>query len=142
MDTHLKTKLKGSEADFMNYLIHYNVLYQKEGIQDYSDEIKESIETYRKDTDTIRSFLNVALTKSTSPDAKILTKQLLEYHNKWAGIDMTPQAFVKRLKANDVQIKQLRIDRVQGMCVTGYIFKPGFVDTINGNQCDSDDDGD
>ena len=139
MDTHLKTKLKGSEADFMNYLIHYNVLYQKEGIEDYSDEIKESIETYRKETDTIRSFLNVALTKSTSPDAKIFTTQLLEYHNMWAGTDMTTQAFVKRLKANNIQPKKVRINRVQGAGIVDYVFKPGFVDMITGNACDSDD---
>jgi hypothetical protein len=142
MDTHLKQSLHGTGSDFINYLIHYNALYRKEGIEDYSDEIKESIETYRKETDTIRSFLNIALNKSTSPDAKIFTTQLLEYHNTWSGIDMNPKEFVKRLKANDITPSKIRVNRIQGAGISGYVFKPGFVDTINGNQCDSDDDGD
>ena len=57
----------------------------------------------------------------------------------WAGTDMTTQAFVKRLKANNIQPKKVRINRVQGAGIVDYVFKPGFVDMITGNACDSDD---
>jgi phage/plasmid-associated DNA primase len=64
VDQNLKTKLTGIENAFMHYLLHWYGVYLSEGLDDLSSEIKDSIKCYRKETDSVKTFIEEALIKT------------------------------------------------------------------------------
>ena len=83
MDINLNTKLAGIENVFMHYIIHWYTIYLVEGIEDQSEDIKDSIASYRKDVDSVKTCISEARIKSDVNKDEIATHQLLYYHNGW-----------------------------------------------------------
>ncbi len=135
IDIDLKTKLKGIENDFINYLIRWYVVYKEEGLSDLSMEIKDSIKEYRKDVDSVKTFIEEALVKTGNDRDKLATTKLLFYHNGWSKQKLTKQQFAKRFKTNDIEVKKLRIDGVLSMAISGYKFNSEFIKTIEEEGC-------
>ena len=57
-------------------------------------------------------------------------------YNSWAKQRLTKQAFLKRIKSNEIVLKQMRIEGVQAMCISEYRWNEHFEKEI---QRDSDD---
>ena len=132
IDQNLKNKLKGKENVFMNYLINWYSVYKAEGLKDQSKEIKGAVKEYRKEVDSVKTFLEDALKKTDHETDKISTIKLLEHHNLWAKTRLSPNKFGKRLKANDIGTIRAQVDGSKVMAIVGYIFNKEF---ISSNEC-------
>jgi len=76
VDQNLKTKLTGIENAFMHYLLHWYGVYLSEGLDDLSSEIKDSIKCYRKETDSVKTFIEEALIKTEDDNDRIRSTDL------------------------------------------------------------------
>ena len=101
-----------------------------------SSEIKDSIKCYRKETDSVKTFIEEALIKTEDDNDRITSTDLFVHHNSWAKQRLTKQAFAKRIKSNEIEILKRRIEGGQGMCICGYKWNDDFKKEI---QRDSDD---
>ena len=116
----------------MHYMLHCYGVYLSEGLDDLSCEIKDSIKSYRKETDSVKTFIEEGLVKSGDDNDRIKSTELLMFHNGWAKQRLTKQAFAKRIKSNEINLKQMRIDdgtgtgEVQAMCICGYKWNVDF----------------
>jgi P4 family phage/plasmid primase-like protien len=133
IDQNLKSKLKGIENDFINYLIQWYGIYVDEGLEDYSPEIKASIDEFRKETDSVKAFIQDALVKTGNEIDKVSTVKMLQYHNNYSKQKLRQQTFGKRLKANDLDIVKSYIDGVQVSALIGYKYNETFLSSI-GNE--------
>jgi hypothetical protein len=121
----------------MHYLLHWYGVYLSEGLDDLSSEIKDSIKSYRKETDSVKTFIEEALIKTDDDNDRILSTDLFVHHNSWAKQRITKQAFGKRIKSNEIEIQKRRIDGGgQGNCICGYKWNEDFKKEI---QRDSND---
>jgi hypothetical protein len=121
----------------MHYLLHWYGVYLSEGLDDLSSEIKDSIKCYRKETDSVKTFIEDALIKTDDDNDRISSTELFVHHNSWAKQRITKQAFAKRIKSNEIEIQKRRIEgEGQGMCICGYRWNDDFKKEI---QRDSDD---
>jgi len=136
VDQNLKTKLTGIEHAFMHYLLHWYGAYLSEGLDDLSSEIRDSIKCYRKETDSVKTFIEEALIKTEDDNDRITSTDLFVHHNSWAKQRVTKQAFAKRIKSNEIVLRQMRIEGVQAMCISGYKWNDDFKKEI---QRDSND---
>jgi P4 family phage/plasmid primase-like protien len=136
VDQNLETKLTGNENAFMHYLLHWYGVYLSEGLDDLSPEITDSIKSYRKETDSVKTFIEEALIKTEDENDRIASSELFMHHNSWAKQRLTKQAFSKRIKSNEIDLRQMRIEGVQAMCISGYKWNDDFKKEI---QRDSND---
>ena len=113
----------------MNYLLNWYKVYKTEGLKDQSADIKGAVKEYRKEVDSVKTFLEDALEKTDLETDKISTVKLLEYHNRWAKTRLSSQKFGKRLKSNDIETTQSRVDGSKVMAIVGYIFNEDFINT-------------
>jgi putative DNA primase/helicase len=78
IDQNLKNKLKGKENVFMNFLLNWYNVYKTEGLKDQSAEIKGAVKEYRKEVDSVKTFLEDALLKTDLESDKFLQLKCLK----------------------------------------------------------------
>jgi P4 family phage/plasmid primase-like protien len=131
IDMTLKNKLKGKENVFINFLINWFNIYKIEGLKDQSDDIKGAVKEYRKEVDSVKSFIEFALEKTLADTDRISTAQLLDEHNQWAKTRLTPKKFTTRLKTNDIETSRRTVDSQKVMAIVGFKYKTGFFETTS-----------
>ena len=134
IDQNLKTKLNGIENDFMHYILRWYSIYLEEGLDDYSPEILDSIKNYRKETDSVKTFIEEALIKTGDDNDRVSSSELFIHHNNWAKQRLSKQNFVKRLKANEIDVRKLRFDGTQMMAISGFKWESDFKTELK-NEC-------
>jgi phage/plasmid-associated DNA primase len=130
VDQNLKSKLTGIENEFINYLFDWYKICLEEGIEDLSEDIEDSIKEYRKDVDSVKTFIEEALVKPDNDKDKILTTSLLNYHNLWSVAKLKKNTFAKRMTANEIIIVKSRTENGQGMAISGYKFNTDFIESM------------
>ena len=113
----LKEKLKECKYDFMHFLIKYYKLYKEEGLQDLPGSIKQSIKSYRKEIDSVKTFCDESLIKTNNTKDCVLVTELFTYHNIWSENKLNMKEFGKRIKLAGFDIGRPRVNGVQGTAV-------------------------
>jgi len=104
----------------MHYLLHWYAVYLSEGLDDLSSEIRDSVKTYRRGTDSDKTFIEEALIRTEDGNDRVASSELFVHHNSWTKQRLTKQAFSKRMKSNEIEIKAMRIEGVQAMGICGH----------------------
>lgn len=131
IDLDLGDKIKTKKNDFIHFLIKYYKIYKKEGLIDIPPDIKTSINSYRKDIDSVKTFCEEALEPTKHDMDRITTNELLMYHNKWCENRLTPQKFHKRICAVGYTTDRCMIDGRKSVCIRGYKWNKEFVYDLN-----------
>lgn len=130
IDQELKGKLKSMENVFMNFLLKWYQVYETEGLEDQSLEIKASVVEYRKEVDSVKTFIEEGLEKTNKSSDRISTNELRTYHNDFAKNKLNANSFGKRLKANGLEVLRLEIDGKKVSCISYYKYKEGFKEDL------------
>jgi putative DNA primase/helicase len=128
-DFNLKNKLKNINMDFFHFLVKYYKLYKSEGLA-ITKEIDSSINEYRKDIDSVKTFIDEAIVKTTNDKDRISTTDLLYHHNTWSSNKTDRERFAKRLKCMGYELKQKKIDGKKVMCISFVKWNNDFKNEI------------
>jgi P4 family phage/plasmid primase-like protien len=128
IDLELGQKIKSRKNDFMHFLIKYYKIYKSEGLLDLPFDIKSSINSYRKDIDSVKTFCEEALQSTNNDKDKISVTELLCFHNNWTENGLSPQKFNKRLNAVGYTTEKCRLNGTPISCIKGYKWNHDFVD--------------
>jgi P4 family phage/plasmid primase-like protien len=138
MDVELKTKLNAcSGSDMFHVFYKLYKMYMKEGLTNVPKTIQDDINSYRKKTDTVKTFLDEALEETDEPKSNIGTQDLLEQHNHHMEVVLTIKEFAKRLEINDIVTKRVFVDGKRVTGFSGYKFRESF---LNDNKEEQDTD--
>ncbi len=134
-DYNLKNKLRNINNDFFHFLLKYYRLYKSEGLSE-SPAIKNSINKYKKEIDSVKTFMEEAIIKTDSSKDRIKTTDLLFHHNGWSSHKSDRERFSKRIISLGYKPQRLTVDGLKSMCITNAKWNEGFK---SDNQCLIDD---
>ncbi len=124
-DYNLKNKLRNINNDFFHFLLKYYRIYKTEGLSE-SPAIKNSINKYKKEIDSVKTFMEEALIKTDSSKDRIKTTQLLFYHNGWSSHKSDRERFSKRITTLGFKTERLMVEGTKSMCIKNYKWNEGF----------------
>ena len=128
IDLELGQKIKSRKSDFMHFLIKYYNIYKAEGLFNLPSDIKSSINSYRKDIDSVKTFCEEAIQPTYNDKDRISVTELLLYHNNWSETGLSPQKFNKRLNAVGYITEKCKLNGTPISCIKGYKWNHDFVD--------------
>ena len=137
IDINLKDKLEEINMDFFHFLVKYYKLYKSEGLKEPKD-IVNSINEYKKDIDSVKTFMEEAVIATNNDKDRISSAELLYAHNSWSMNKLDKGRFAKRLTCIGFQVKQKKVDGSNKNCVSSIKWnndfkeemKPQFVDDL------------
>lgn len=136
-DINLKEKLKNMNNDFFHFLVKYYKLYLQEGLKE-SNDINKSINTYRKDIDSVKTFVDEALVKTQNEKDRISTADLLYHHNSWGSNKIDRERFAKRLNGCGFDIQRKIVNGSKSKCLTGIKWNDEFKKGMDNNFIDDE----
>ena len=127
IDLSLKDKLKNLGPDFMSVLLKWYYVYKSETINTPSSDISCATDSYRKDIDSISSFMDIATERSSSNDDYITIIELLYNYNGYSKTKTTRTQLQNRLK-HIYTIKPMKLDGNKNIqCVIGVKWTSDFI---------------
>ena len=129
----LKDKLKNLKMDFFHFLQKYYKLYKTEGLKE-PKEIVSSINSYKSDIDSVKTFMDQAVIKTDNEKERISSADLLYAHNSWTINKLDKNRFAKRLKCLGYELKQMKIDKTNKSGISYYKWNTDFKDELQ-NEC-------
>ena len=141
IDINLKDKLEEINMDFFHFLAKYYKLYKSEGLKEPKD-IVCSINEYKKDIDSVKSFMDEAVIATNNDKDRISSADLLYAHNSWSMNKLDKGRFAKRLTCIGHEVKQKKVDGSNKNCVSFVKWNNDFKEEMNNNQPQFLDDND
>ena len=135
-DENLKALLKVKKIYFFNYLIKYYKAYLSEGLTNLPKSISNSIEEYKDNIDTVKTFIKHAFIKTDVDTDRIPLEEMLQYYNKWSTEHLVIVLFSKRIN-NHIKTEKKRINGRQLTCICGYKWNIEFKNDYS--NCDIQD---
>jgi len=130
VDSQLKSKLKLINMDFFHFLLKYYKIYKSEGLAN-SKEITSCINNYKKEIDSVKTFMNEAIVVTNNDKDRISTTDLLYHHNSWCSNKLDRERFAKRLKATGFELKQRKVLGNKIMCISNIKWNDEFKKELN-----------
>ena len=138
IDIELKQKLENMNMDFFHFLAKYYKLYKSEGLKE-PKEIVSSISEYKKDIDSVKTFMSEAVIQTNEPKDNISSVELLQAHNNWSINKLDRNRFAKRLGATGFELKQKKINGTNKKCVVGVKWNTDFKEELESQPLFLDD---
>jgi hypothetical protein len=111
--------------DFFHFLAKYYKQYKSEGLKE-PKEIVCSINEYKTDIDSVKTFMEQAVIKTTDDKDRISTADLLHSHNNFSDNKLDKGKFSKRLNANSFEVKQKKVNGTNKNCISFVKWNPDF----------------
>lgn len=142
IDINLKDKLANMNMGFFHFLTKYYKLYKEEGLIPPKD-IVCSINDYKKDVDSVKTFMDEAVVATDNDKDRISSADLLYAHNSWSMNKLDKGRFAKRLTCIGFEVKQKKVDGSNKNCVSYVKWNKDFKEEMNNGQPQFvDEDGD
>jgi P4 family phage/plasmid primase-like protien len=133
IDINLKDKLVNMNMDFFHFLVKYYKIYKSEGLKEPKD-IVCSINDYKKDIDSVKTFMEEAVIATSNDKDRISSADLLYAHNSWSMNKLDKGRFAKRLKCIGFEVKQMKLDGSNKNCVSFVKWNNDFKEEMNNGQ--------
>lgn len=121
-DVHLTEKLREWKEAFMYILLEHYKLYLTEGLREPTD-VKKATDSYHKDSDSVGSFCNEMIRKSTNPNAYLRIPEIEEAFKQSEFYDSS----LKKKDFKALVIKSLGIDWIAQKKINGKVIKSVFM---------------
>ena len=107
----------------MNYLLQWYQVYKTEGLNDLSPEIKASINEYKKEVDSVGTFLDTLCIKTGKDGDRLSTVELWNLHNEFCKENqhLQPNKFAHRLKSLGCDVRRRDVGGTKKTCISGYV---------------------
>ena len=139
IDINLKDKLEDMNMDFFHFLTKYFKIYKSEGLRE-PKAVLNSINQYKKDIDSVKTYMDEAVIKTNDEKDRITTVELLELHNSFSDNKLDKGRFAKRLNANGFEVKQKKVNGSNKNCVSFIKWNNDFKEDLQNQPCFIQDD--
>jgi P4 family phage/plasmid primase-like protien len=133
IDINLKDTLSKLKMEFFHFLVKYYKLYKSEGLKEPKDVVC-SINEYKKDIDSVKSFISEAIIKTNDAKDRISSADLLYTHNSWSPNKLDKNRFAKRLTCLGFEVKSKKVDGTNKSCISFVKWNTDFKNEVENQQ--------